>query len=425
MTGELKLKPIVAFIGLACLIGWVLFGWAYSASGKIDQWALLGLQVGPLLAALITAKWIDQGPVWARLGCTRRINKWFLVAWLLPILVIALATFSSVGMPGVDFIPWTQGYLAIAGENLPPNAVEAISKSQTPYWQVLLRAATIGAVMFSIGGLLEEVGWRGYLWQLMRPRGFLFASFSIGLIWGLWHAPLIVAGWVYPGYPILGVVLFTLACVLLGPLFGLIREKSGSVFAAALTHGTLNSFAGVSLYVLSGNSPFTKGLFGLMGFVVMSMCAAYVAAFYLPKDAGSETTQLDQANFKRYNLEIVWASIVYGVSLFAWIAGYRFIEPGFFRALSAAIPTAGASLFLLAMYRHYRRVDERRQRLMLEIIAWAAGATVISAMGYTFLEIGSKLPKLSMTVVVVAMGTYSWVVSMIYGLRGHGNPFWR
>jgi hypothetical protein len=244
-------------------------------------------------------------------------------------------------------------------------------------------------------------------------------------VWGLWHAPLVVVGWAYPGYPILGVVLFTLACVFLGPLFGLIREKSGSVFAAALAHGTLNSVGAVSLYVLSGQSPLTKGLFGVTGLVVMAMSAAYIAAFYLPKDAESETTKLDQAKFKRYNLEVLWAGIAYAVLLFAWIAGYRFIEPGFFRALSAAIPTAGASLLFLAMYRYYRRVDERRQRLILEIIAWAAGATVISAMGYTFLEIGSKLPKLSMTAVVVAMGTYSWIVSMIYGLRGHGNPFWR
>ena len=62
----------------------------------------------------------------------------------------------------------------------------------------------------------EEYGWRGYLqselFKLGRVRGVLL----LGVIWGAWHWPLILMGYNYPGYPLLGVVLMTLYITGLG-----------------------------------------------------------------------------------------------------------------------------------------------------------------------------------------------------------------
>ena len=41
----------------------------------------------------------------------------------------------------------------------------------------------------------EEVGWRGWLLTSLRPLGTWPALIIVGVIWGLWHAPLILLGY--------------------------------------------------------------------------------------------------------------------------------------------------------------------------------------------------------------------------------------
>jgi uncharacterized protein len=66
-------------------------------------------------------------------------------------------------------------------------------------------------LMMLIGGGQEEFGWRGYaLEPLQKKMGVIPASLIIGLIWGIWHAPL----WIMPGdghstYPFLAFVIMT------------------------------------------------------------------------------------------------------------------------------------------------------------------------------------------------------------------------
>ena len=52
-------------------------------------------------------------------------------------------------------------------------------------------------------------------------------------------------GYNYPQHPLLGVPLFAVFCVLLSPLHTLVRERGGSVWHAAVLHGTFNAAAGV------------------------------------------------------------------------------------------------------------------------------------------------------------------------------------
>ena len=82
----------------------------------------------------------------------------------------------------------------------------------------------------------EEYGWRGYLqselFKLGRVRGVLL----LGVIWGVWHWPLILMGYNYPGHPLLGVVLMTLYTMGLGIVLSYAVLKSGSVLLAAFLH---------------------------------------------------------------------------------------------------------------------------------------------------------------------------------------------
>jgi membrane protease YdiL (CAAX protease family) len=59
-------------------------------------------------------------------------------------------------------------------------------------------------------------------------------------VWGLWHAPVIVAGHNYPGHPVLGVLTmcaFTTAVALIHTAAWL---RSGSVLLTSVVHAAIN-----------------------------------------------------------------------------------------------------------------------------------------------------------------------------------------
>jgi uncharacterized protein len=135
--------------------------------------------------------------------------------------------------------------------------------------QTVLLAPILAIVL----GFGEEYGWRGYLqselFTLGRVRGVLLA----GVIWGAWHWPLILMGYNYPGYPILGVVLMTLYTVGLAVVLGYAVLRSGSVLLAAYLHALNNQVA--NFIVALGFHPFDPafsfgiGIYGIATLAVV------------------------------------------------------------------------------------------------------------------------------------------------------------
>ena len=92
----------------------------------------------------------------------------------------------------------------------------------------------------------EEWGWRGYMMpKLMELMPKPAAVIAGGVIWGLWHAPLTVAGHNfgvdYPGYPFVGIGLMCVMCTVLNAFLTLITEKTKSVYPAAFCHAVNNN----------------------------------------------------------------------------------------------------------------------------------------------------------------------------------------
>lgn len=96
----------------------------------------------------------------------------------------------------------------------------------------------IMAVVIAFG---EEYGWRGYLqselFKLGRVRGVLL----LGVIWGVWHWPVILMGYNYPGHPLLGMLLFVLFSTASSIVLGYAVLKSGSVLLASYLHAFMNT----------------------------------------------------------------------------------------------------------------------------------------------------------------------------------------
>ena len=79
--------------------------------------------------------------------------------------------------------------------------VAQLSAGIPPFWG-LVGLALGGALLagFTINGLFafgEEYGWRGWLADELRPLGAFWANVITGVLWGLWHAPLILLGFNY------------------------------------------------------------------------------------------------------------------------------------------------------------------------------------------------------------------------------------
>src|SRR5699024_517347 len=140
-----------------------------------------------------------------------------------------------------------------------------------PLWllagQSFIGGITINAI-FAFG---EEIGWRGFLLREFQVLGFWKASLLIGLIWGLWHAPLtIFAGHNYPSTHIFCILIMTLFCMLMSPILSFITIKSRSVFPAAFFHGFINGSASLGIMIVAGGNPeLLNGLTGLAGFIIL------------------------------------------------------------------------------------------------------------------------------------------------------------
>jgi hypothetical protein len=102
----------------------------------------------------------------------------------------------------------------------------------------------------SIYALGEEIGWRGYLFDLMGRKDDLRSTVVIGFIWGLWHSTAIVLlGHNYPSIRAAGIPLFTILCIVFTAPMLRLTAISSSILPAVSLHGAINAIWGITLFV--------------------------------------------------------------------------------------------------------------------------------------------------------------------------------
>lgn len=233
-------KVIITYLILAFVPAYLLQGLiALLGIGINSTPARLILAVcmfAPALAVLLTKKIHKQTKI---LGVSIKPRfkgniRWYLFALLVPTLAFNVLT-------AVLYYAFNPSQLNTGAPivEILVNLVVAMGLS------ILIMPLTLG----------EEAGWRGFLYPALRSHTTpLKANLLCGLIWGLWHAPIIAQGYNmgtgYPFFPWLGIFSMCVFCFAFGTFLSYLAEKSGSLWPAVLGHGANNSSSGILMAFL-------------------------------------------------------------------------------------------------------------------------------------------------------------------------------
>ena len=106
--------------------------------------------------------------------------------------------------------------------------------------------AVAAGIIFGVGPLGEETGWRGYFQSELQDRaGSVTTAVIIGLVWAFWHLPAFRFADFRNGLDLWPfVVLYPISTILLAFIMGhLWRWSRGSLFIAICFHAVLNTTA--------------------------------------------------------------------------------------------------------------------------------------------------------------------------------------
>lgn len=283
-----NVRRAALFVGLTYFLSYSLANLYLALGGKWVQPGstiiALAYMFIPMIVAIAVQKFIYNEPLRGPLGISFRFNRWFLVAWLLPPLIAFASLGVSLLFPGVEYTPGLEGMYerfqsTLTREQMEEMRSQASSLPVHPVWIGLVQGLVAGITVNAVAGFGEELGWRGLLHKELSYLGFWKSSAVIGLIWGLWHAPIVLQGHNYPQHPVAGVGMMTVFTLLLAPLFTYIRLKARSVIATAILHGTLNGTSGLALLVIRGGDDLTVGVTGLAGFIALALAVIALVTY--------------------------------------------------------------------------------------------------------------------------------------------------
>lgn len=205
-------------------------------------------------------------------------------AWLIPLILTLLGA--------VIYFFLFPSHFDFSGKSVLTQYAQLSLKQQhslTQNWSHIVLTQLLLGIFFApliniFSALGEEVGWRGFLYPQLKQRyGTGKGRIIGGIIWGIWHWPIMILagynyGTAYFGAPFLGPVVFCLVTVVFGILFDYLYTKSRLIFVPALAHGAINAFASLpslfynpqfAPYKIFG--PFPMGIISCLPFVLFAV----------------------------------------------------------------------------------------------------------------------------------------------------------
>lgn len=237
----------------------------------------------PAVAAWVTIQFVTREG-FANTGL--RFGSWkpYLATWLLMpacFALIYLATWAlGLGQPDWQFSWFMQRWAASGATppDMPPTALILGG-----LFLASLGPSPLSTCLFTFG---EDFGWRGYLLPKLMPLGKPAAYTLSGLIWSMWHWPLVLGGFVYPGQPWLGLFFFTLLAGALGVMLNELTVRYRSCLLPSWVHALFNTQKqGIWFLLFPAINPFWGGYAGVIGLGVWGLLAAGILWFYARRRA--------------------------------------------------------------------------------------------------------------------------------------------
>ncbi|PXX21952.1 CPBP family intramembrane glutamic endopeptidase [Arenibacter sp. ARW7G5Y1] len=262
-------KTIFVFLGILISLSAI----CYYAILKLNPTSIYvgALMMCPALSAFATLK-ITKRPI-SSLPWNLEKSKYLNLSYLIPVLYITIAyvfiwvfSFGSV-LNQETILEWSQE-LGMEEFSIPIVILSMV---------VLL---SIVGVVKNIGSTLgEEIGWRGFfIYELRKIFSFGGVSIISGLIWSIWHWPIILLIYKGSGNVIFHISSFTVMILGMSVILAYYTFKSNSLWPSALFHSVHNIFIQKIFTPLTStneNSTFWIDEYGLMLPIITTIFALY------------------------------------------------------------------------------------------------------------------------------------------------------
>jgi membrane protease YdiL (CAAX protease family) len=244
----------------------------------------------PALANIITRLITKEGwgQLWLRPNL-RRGWRFYLAAWFLPLVAVAVGAATYYLL-----YPQTFDASLAAVQTLFASAPAGTAANPWPaFLFLILQSAIVAVPINALVSMGEEFGWRAYLLQKLMARftgagqpgdpaqasaaAARKASLLVGLVWGVWHWPLIFMSIsIDPTTPLLYPLIYLLSTCAMSVLLCWVTLRSGSAWPAAVGHGAINAFSGLAALTMKGPAnmllgPMTGSLIGSAGFFLLAL----------------------------------------------------------------------------------------------------------------------------------------------------------
>ena len=209
----------------------------------------------PALSAMATSLIYEKSLKGIGWGSGR--PRWLVAAYCLPILYAGLAY----------GIIWLSGW-------------GAINPAYQFNFYKLVIYGTLFNVAFAAG---EEIGWRGFLVpQLYKRFNFTATCLITGIIWSVWHFPLIISGIYLAKMPMAAqLLLFVITVTAMTFPISWLRLRSGSVWTAVLLHASHNLYIQRFFDPITRETgPLSKYMLGESGVVLTVIFIALAVIFW-------------------------------------------------------------------------------------------------------------------------------------------------
>ncbi|WP_432649717.1 CPBP family intramembrane glutamic endopeptidase [Huintestinicola sp.] len=195
--------------------------------------------------------------------------KYYVLAAVLPVVVYIIAA----NITGMVFVPDYSVSEVINADNIAGFIYETL--------RIVSTSVLIFPLYFG-----EEYGWRAYLTPklktLMPKPAALIVS---GIIWGMWHAPVVYMGHNfgtnYSLYPYGGYMVMSVYCIFVGCLLTWLTEKTGSIYPACICHAVNNNI-GTFLLSVFLSAGMTDEIYSAKQFEIVTLHLLPMAVVCIP-----------------------------------------------------------------------------------------------------------------------------------------------